>query len=66
MDITIRFLIVIKCVAANYGTGLYNNVASYYAMVQDGNVGMNDTITADPYMITNKTIWHDHGVLAER
>jgi hypothetical protein len=60
MNIPVGFLVIIKCIAANNSTCLYNNIIAYHAMIQNGNIGMNNAIIADNYMITDKSIRHNN------
>jgi len=60
MDITVGFFIVIESIAADHGTGLHHHIISQDTMVQDSNVGMNDTVLPDPYLVADKGTGHDH------
>ena len=63
MNIPVGFFIIIKCIATNNSTCLYNNIIAYHTMIQNGNIGMNNAIITDSYMIADKSIRHYNCVL---
>ena len=58
VHIPVCFFVVIKCITANYRSGLYDHIVTDQAMIQYGDIGMNDTIAANAYMITDVGIRH--------
>src|SRR5689334_8210829 len=53
MYVTIRFLVVIKRIAANDGSRLYDDIVPDDAMVHYNHPWMNDTIAANTYLVAN-------------
>ena len=52
----VLFCIIIKWIASDNSSRLYNNIVTDNAMVHDGYIGINDTILSYTYMVADKDI----------
>jgi hypothetical protein len=61
VHIPICFFVIIKCIAADYGSRLNDHIVANNAMIQNSDIGMNDTMAANAYMIPDVGIRHYYG-----
>src|SRR5438874_9335129 len=53
-DIAVLFRVVIKCIRADHGPGLYDHTIADDAMIQDADIRMNQAICTNGHMMTDE------------